>query len=86
MALSCTLWRLDDKAIALARYSSPEGHLICDYRYGLSEAIAEGVCRSPRIVLLDKQKVKLIEELGTESNVRMFPSIAELLGGIVSYI
>jgi superfamily II DNA or RNA helicase len=79
LALSGTPWRSDDRAIALARYSSPEGYLICDYRYGLKEAIADGVCRSPRIVLLDNQKVKLTEELGTESTVRMFPSIAKLL-------
>lgn len=58
----------------------PEGHLICDYRYGLKEAIADGVCRSPRIVLVDNQKVWLTEELETESNVRLFPSIAKLLG------
>jgi len=79
LALSGTPWRSDDRAIALARYSSPEGYLVCDYRYGLKEAIADGVCRSPRIVLLDNQKVKLTEELGTESTVRMFPSIAKLL-------
>ena len=79
LALSGTPWRSDDKAIALARYSSPEGHLICDYRYGLKEAIADGVCRSPRIVLLDNQKVKLTEELGADSSVRLFPSIAKLL-------
>ncbi len=54
--------------------------MICDYRYGLKDAIADGVCRSPRIVLLDNQKVKLTEELGPESTVRMFPSIAKLLG------
>ena len=80
LALSGTPWRSDDRAIVLARYSTPEGHLICDYRYGLKEAIADGVCRSPRIVLLDNQKVKLTEELGSESSVRMFPSIAKLLG------
>ncbi|HHM5461447.1 diguanylate cyclase [Pseudomonas aeruginosa] len=80
LALSGTPWRSDDRAIALARYSSPEGHLICDYRYGLREAIADGVCRAPRIVLLDNQKVKLTEELETESTVRLFPSIAKLLG------
>ncbi|MGL4317359.1 MAG: DEAD/DEAH box helicase [Pseudomonas sp.] len=80
LALSGTPWRSDDRAIALARYSTPEGHLICDYRYGLKEAIADGVCRSPRIVLLDNQKVKLTEELDTESTVRIFPSIAKLLG------
>lgn len=80
LALSGTPWRSDDKAIALARYSSPEGHLICDYRYGLKDAIADSVCRSPRIVLLDNQKVKLTEELGADSSVRLFPSIAKLLG------
>lgn len=80
LALSGTPWRSDDRAIALARYSSPEGQLICDFRYGLKEAIADGVCRSPRIVLLDNQKVTLSEELETESTVRLFPSIAKLLG------
>lgn len=80
LALSGTPWRSDDKAIALARYSSPAGHLICDYRYGLRDAIADGVCRSPRIVLLDNQKVKLTEELGSDSSVKLFPSIARLLG------
>ncbi|WOD10684.1 DEAD/DEAH box helicase family protein [Pseudomonas sp. NyZ704] len=81
LALSGTPWRSDDRAIALARYSSPEGKLICDYRYGLSEAIAEGVCRSPRIILLDNQKVTLIEEPVAEPAVRLFPSIAMLLEG-----
>ncbi len=80
LALSGTPWRSDDKAIVLARYSSPEGHLICDYRYGLKDAIADDVCRSPRIVLLDNQKVKLTEEFGADSSVRLFPCIAKLLG------
>ena len=80
LALSGTPWRSDDLPIALARYSSPEGQLICDYRYGLQEAITDGVCRSPRIVLLDNQKVQLTEELETESTVRLFPSISALLG------
>ncbi|MFZ3022977.1 DEAD/DEAH box helicase [Pseudomonas sp.] len=80
LALSGTPWRSDDRAIAQARYSAPERYLICDFRYGLKEAITDGVCRSPRIVLLDNQKVKLTEELGTDSTVRMFPSIAKLLG------
>lgn len=78
LALSGTPWRSDDRAIALARYSSPEGQLICDFRYGLKEAITDRVCRSPRIVLLDNQKVKLTDDL--ESSVRLFPSIANLLG------
>ncbi|HCF9071215.1 DEAD/DEAH box helicase [Pseudomonas aeruginosa] len=80
LALSGTPWRSDERAIALARYSSPEGRLICDYRYSLRDAIADDVCRSPRIVLIDNQKVKITEDLGAESSVRLFPSIAKLLG------
>ena len=79
LALSGTPWRSDDRAIALARYSSPEGRLICDYRYSLRDAITDDVCRFPRIVLIDNQKVKFTEDLGAESAVRLFPSITKLL-------
>jgi superfamily II DNA or RNA helicase len=79
LALSGTPWRSDDRCIALARYSNPEGRLICDYRYGLKEAIADGVCRSPRVVLLDNQMLRLTEDVDNDSTVRTFPSIANLL-------
>ncbi len=79
LALSGTPWRSDDKGIALARYSASEGRLICDYRYGLAEAIADNVCRSPRIVQLDNHAVKLTEESNSDSQVRLFPSFNELL-------
>lgn len=79
LALSGTPWRSDDRGIALARYSNPEGRLICDYRYGLKEAIFDGVCRSPRIVLLDNQMLRLKEDSASDSTVKIFPSIAKLL-------
>lgn len=79
LALSGTPWRSDDRGIALARYSNPEGRLICDYRYGLKEAISDGVCRSPRIVLVDNQMLKLKEDFASDSTVKLFPSIAKLL-------
>mgnify|MGYP001026835496 CR=1 FL=1 len=79
LALSGTPWRSDDRCIALARYTNPEGRLICDYRYGLQEAVSDGVCRSPRIVLLDNQMLRLKEEFANDSTVKLFPSIAKLL-------
>lgn len=79
LALSGTPWRSDEKPIALARYSNPEGRLICDYRYGLQEAIADRVCRSPRIVLLDNSAVKLTEHTENDARVTIYPSIGELL-------
>ncbi len=79
LALSGTPWRSDDKAIALARYSDPGGRLICDYCYGLKDAIADGVCRSPRIIMLDNHMLRLTEEVASTSTIRLFPNIAKLL-------
>ncbi|MDF1692266.1 MAG: DEAD/DEAH box helicase family protein, partial [Zhongshania sp.] len=44
LAMSGTPWRSDEKVIALARYSTPEGRLIVDYQYSLMDAIEDGVC------------------------------------------
>lgn len=78
LALSGTPWRSDERYIALARYSNPEGQLIVDYRYGLSEAVNESVCRSPKIVLVDNENVQLLENDGEP---RSFNGIARLLRG-----
>lgn len=79
IALSGTPWRSDREAIVLARYSDPEGRVICDYRYGLRKAIQDNVCRSPRIVLLDNTSLKLTEEHEDETTIRVFSSIESLL-------
>ncbi|WP_406820059.1 DEAD/DEAH box helicase [Pseudomonas sp. KnCO4] len=79
LALSGTPWRSDEKAIALARYSDPEGRLVCDFRYGLREAVADKVCRAPRIVVIDHNAVKLTEVVDDASIVTVYPSIAQLL-------
>ncbi len=79
LALSGTPWRSDDRAIALARYSDPEGRLVSDFRYGLKEAIADKVCRSPRIVVIDNSAVRLTELVDDTPIVTVYPSIAQLL-------
>lgn len=79
LALSGTPWRSDQRAIVLARYSTPEGNLICDYQYGLAEAISDQVCRSPRIVILDNQTVSLTVASARQNTVTRFPNIASLL-------
>jgi superfamily II DNA or RNA helicase len=38
-------------------YSDPEGELICDYQYSLSQAIRDNVCREPKIVLVDSDSI-----------------------------
>lgn len=79
LALSGTPWRSDERAIALARYSDPEGRLVCDFRYGLKEAVADKVCRAPRIVVIDHSAVKLTELVDDTPSVTVYPSIAQLL-------
>lgn len=79
LALSGTPWRSDERAIALARYSDPEGRLACDFRYGLKEAVADKVCRAPRIVVIDNSAVKLTELIDDTSIVTIYPSIGQLL-------
>lgn len=75
LALTGTPWRSDKISIALASYTSPEGQIICDYQYGLREAIKENVCRVPKIVLVDNHKLTVSE--GTQK--KSFSSIIEML-------
>lgn len=79
LALSGTPWRSDEHAIALARYSSPEGRLICDYRYGIKESINDGVCRSPRIALMEVNSIRVETITERQSSTSEYSSIAEIL-------
>ncbi len=75
LALSGTPWRSDELPIVMAEYTDPDGEIICDYQYGLKQAIAEKVCRSPRIGLIDNDNLVVSEGIETKS----FPSILEML-------
>lgn len=79
LSLSGTPWRTDDGLVALGRYSSSEGELVRDYVYGLEQAIRDGVCRSPRIVLLDNQQIERTETKMSELYSERFSSIRDLL-------
>lgn len=76
LALSGTPWRSDEQAIALARYSHPDGRLIVDYQYSIQRAVAEKVCRKPSITLVDHDQVHLRDE---GSNEQRFSSLGHLL-------
>lgn len=79
LGLSGTPWRSDDLPIALARYSDPERQLICDYSYDLQSAVNEGVCRAPRITLIDNPLIRLVEEKENTESVRGFSCFSQLL-------
>lgn len=62
LALTGTPWRSDQAPIVSSRYTDPDNQIQCDYVYGLKEAVADGVCRSPQIVLIDNDKILVTDE------------------------
>jgi len=75
LALTGTPWRSDKAPIVLSRYLGPEGRIQVDYQYGLQEAIRDGVCRTPRISLIENDHVSIT---GPGSKIRMFSSLSDL--------
>jgi len=76
LALTGTPWRSDNTPIALAEYTDPENTIVCDYSYGLAEAIADGVCRVPQIVVTDNSDISIQEGDG---EAKAFNSFADVL-------
>ncbi|HAS6410454.1 DEAD/DEAH box helicase [Vibrio vulnificus] len=75
LAMSGTPWRSDALPIVLGEYSDPEGQLQVDYQYTLKQAIADKVCRCPKLVLVDNEHLSVINDEKVES----FSSILEML-------
>ena len=83
LALSGTPWRSDQHAIALAHYSTPDGKLIVDYQYSLSDSITDKVCRVPHITLLDHSSVTIQHP---HEDAKVYAGFAQLLrGSAVTY-
>lgn len=74
LALTGTPWRSDRIPIALTSYSK-EGKVHCDYSYGLEQAIKDGVCRTPKITVIDNEKIT-VQNDGIEN---VYGSISDLL-------
>lgn len=75
LALSGTPWRSDSLPIVMGEYSDPDGQLLVDYQYTLKQAIADGVCRRPKIVLVDNEDLSV----SSREQVESFSSILEML-------
>ncbi|MEZ8094498.1 DEAD/DEAH box helicase [Photobacterium swingsii] len=76
LALTGTPWRSDKAPIVLSEYREADNKIRCDYIYGLKEAVSDNVCRRPKIVLLDNEKISVTDE-GNQTDT--FGSIIELL-------
>ncbi|MDO6620176.1 DEAD/DEAH box helicase [Shewanella sp. 6_MG-2023] len=83
LALTGTPWRSDQAPIALSRYTDPDNQIQCDYIYGLRDAVADGVCRGPKIVLIDNERIAVTDE---ENETKTFNSLEALFkGSLVTY-
>lgn len=83
LALTGTPWRSDKAPIVLSNYIEPDGSIQCDYAYGLNEAVRDGVCRNPKIVLIDNEKLTVTQE---NKDLKVFTSFQALLDDpLVSY-
>lgn len=76
LALTGTPWRSDNTPIVLAEYKDIDNNILCDYVYGLAEAISDKVCRVPQIIISDNDDIILQKEDGSEES---FESFVQLL-------
>jgi len=74
LALTGTPWRSDTTPIVLSKYAESTNKIICDYVYGLSEAIRDKVCRFPQIIAVDNDNISLTEQ----NETKQFNSFGEL--------
>ena len=74
LAMSGTPWRSDSLPIVLSEYRNPEGKLIVDYQYTLKQAIADNVCRTPKVILVNNEHLSITNDKKIES----FSSILEM--------
>lgn len=82
LALSGTPWRTDRLPVTLNNYMKEIGSLTCDYTYSLTEAIADNVCRIPRICVIDNSELHY-ESVNGES--KSFSNIQDILASGVPF-
>ena len=63
LSMTGTPWRSDLAPITLATYIDPDKTIHCDYVYGIADAIKDGVCRLPEVVLIDNDKLQVNDEI-----------------------
>lgn len=83
LALTGTPWRSDLLPIALATYSDPDNKIQCHYTYSLQQSVKDGVCRNPKIVLIDNEEISVTTQ---DQETKIFRSLKALLKApLISY-
>ncbi|HFU0599691.1 TPA: DEAD/DEAH box helicase [Escherichia coli] len=80
LALTGTPWRTDNTPIVFSNYTDSDGVVSCNYEYGLREAIADNVCRKPKIVLVNSSNLAI----SSDETMKNYSSIADFLNETVT--
>lgn len=76
LALTGTPWRSDLLPISLATYGDPDNKIQCNFTYSLQQAINDGVCRNPKIVLIDNEEISVTT---AKQEIKTYTSLQALL-------
>jgi len=76
LALTGTPWRSDLLPISLATYSDPDNKIQCNFTYSLQRAVNDGVCRNPKIVLIDNEEISVTT---SKQEIKTYTSLKALL-------
>jgi superfamily II DNA or RNA helicase len=76
LALTGTPWRSDLLPISLATYGDPDNKIQCNFTYSLKQAINDGVCRNPKIVLIDNEEISVTT---AKQEIKTYASLQALL-------
>lgn len=77
LALSGTPWRSDKLPIVLAKYADKEAQIVCNYVYGIQQAIHDRVCCVPQIVLVDNDAIGIQRSSASPEFFSSFQSLFE---------
>lgn len=86
LALTGTPWRTDALPVTLGNYLVPDTGVLCDYTYSLQQAITDKVCRFPKVVLIDNDKIELKNESETETFTSLQSYLSKGKGSYLSFI
>lgn len=75
IALTGTPWRSDKAPIVLSDYCENTNKVVCDYSYGLKQAIKDKVCRMPEVVAIDNDNITVEDK----NDRKYFSSFLDLL-------
>lgn len=78
LSLSGTPWRSDDLPVVFANYIRPDGKLKPDFVYSLQEAIADGVCRTPQIIVIDNNGIEVRRQEDEQDSPTVYSCIQQL--------